>query len=366
MAPHAPLPKTYVLSSHYISLARCAQDYRRMLEQLGCLATCPDEADVIFLHSTLGQAWPTLMATPGFADRYLVGYLVWEADRLAQKNLRLLPLFDAIWTPSWYSARSFVPHHERVRWLPHVIRPAKVPSPQAIAQLESVLGPPGPCELLQIGRPHDPRKAFTEAAQAAQAAAYGRPGLTLVQKVMLAETDASASPVARRQGAVVELTGHFDEDLMAALYARAHYVFSNHHSEGWGLTLSEGMAAGTPAIASNYSGNLTYMGPQSNILIDGVESEVRDLDRSESFEAPMRWHYALPGHIEQAIGRAYDMVGSPEYEAMAQQGRRIGKVYDERHVRLMMRKLLMDIADAQRAGERPRPKDLLGLQRMAL
>ena len=362
MAPHAPLPKTYVLSSHYISLAQCAQDYRRLLDQLDCLATSPDDADVIFLHGTLGQALPTLMATPGLADRYLVGYLVWEADRLAESALRLLPLFDAIWTPSWYSARSFVPHHEQVRWLPHVVRPAKVPSQQAIAQLEDVLGPPSPCELVQIGRPHDPRKAFTEGARAAQAAAYGRPGLTLIQKMMFSKTNVSPVPTARRYGSVVELTGLFNEDLMAALYARAHFVFSNHHSEGWGLTLSEGMAAGTPAIASNYSGNLTYMGPQSNILIDGVESQVRHDDRSESFEAPMRWHYALPGHIEQAMGRAYDMVGTPEYDAMARQARRIAKVYDARHVRLLMRRLLTDIAEGQRAGGRPRPKNLSALQ----
>ena len=362
MAPLVPLPKTYVLQSSYISMARCADDYRRLLHQLGCLAPCIDEAEVILLHGPFAYVEQLLQMAPGLADRYVVGYLVWETDRLPESALSMLPQLDAIWTPSWYSARSFVPHHGQVRWLPHVVRPAAKPSEQAIEHLNALLGPTGRCELVQIGRCADPRKAFVAAAQAVQAAAHGRPGLTLIQKVMEAPHAKAALPQAQVKGAVVELTGLFDDDLMAALYHRAHFVLSPHHSEGWGLTLSEGMAAGVPAIASHYSGNLAFMGPTSAILIDGVESEVRPADYFGAFRAPMRWHYALPGHIEQAVGRAYDMVGTPEYDAMASEARRIGKIYDDRHVRLLMRGLLTEIARQKGAGAQPRHKDRYILQ----
>jgi glycosyltransferase involved in cell wall biosynthesis len=53
----------------------------------------------------------------------------------------------------------------------------------------------------------------------------------------------------------------------ALVEGAAAYV-SLHRSEGLGLTLAEAMAAGTPCIATNWSGNLDFMTPDNSWLID--------------------------------------------------------------------------------------------------
>jgi glycosyltransferase involved in cell wall biosynthesis len=56
-------------------------------------------------------------------------------------------------------------------------------------------------------------------------------------------------------------------DARDALVARADVVVSLHRSEGFGLTLAEAMLAGKPVIATNWSGNLDFMTPDTSALI---------------------------------------------------------------------------------------------------
>lgn len=344
MAPTSPLPKTHILGSDYVSMSRCAHDYRQILEGLGCYEPSLEAADVVMVHASFGQVADMLRGMPGLAAKYLVGYLVWEADRLPPAAVPLTQYFDEVWTPTWFSAKSLLPAAQFIRWLPHVVRPQLTPSQQTQADLEALLGAPGRCAMLQIGRGTDARKNFEETAQAFEAACIGRPGLTLVQKhAESSNPDKSAAPTCRRIGNVLHVHGSLSNQAIAGLYARSHFVLSPHHGEGWGLTLSEGMAAGVPGIASNYSGNLAFMTARNSILIDGYEAPVRDADKNQNFSAPMRWHYSFPGHIEAAVARAYEMVGTAAYDAMATQAKRIRRVYDMRHIRVLLRSYLKDI-----------------------
>jgi glycosyltransferase involved in cell wall biosynthesis len=64
------------------------------------------------------------------------------------------------------------------------------------------------------------------------------------------------------------LTGYLDRPAMDDLIDHAGVVVSLHRAEGFGYTPAEGMAIATPAIATNYSGNLEYMTPDNGVLID--------------------------------------------------------------------------------------------------
>lgn len=328
-----------------------------MLVRLGCFVPTLEEAQVVIIHASLGQTSDVLRAMPGLANKYLVGYLVWEADRLPPQAAPIVRYMDEVWTPTWYSAKSFVPWARVTRWLPHVVRRPLTPSQEAIGELHQLLGEPSRCAMVQIGQTTDPRKNLRETAQAFEAACVGRPGLTLVQKLdVKPDAPKPSSFTCARVGNVIQLRGFLSEDGMAALYARSAYVLSPHHGEGWGLTLSEGMARGTVPVASNYSGNLAFMAPSNSILIDGYEAEIRPADHSSNFKTPMRWHYSYPGHIEAAIGRAYDLIGTDAYAAMAAEGRRISRVYHKRRIQLMMRAYLQAIAASGALSSERRPK----------
>ena len=49
---------------------------------------------------------------------------------------------------------------------------------------------------------------------------------------------------------------------------------SLHRSEGFGLPLAEAMLLGKPVIATNYSGNLSFMTPENSWLVDYELKEI--------------------------------------------------------------------------------------------
>jgi glycosyltransferase involved in cell wall biosynthesis len=60
----------------------------------------------------------------------------------------------------------------------------------------------------------------------------------------------------------------------AALLARADCYVSLHRSEGFGLTLAESMALGTPVVATGYSGNTDFTTPQNSYVVDWSPTRV--------------------------------------------------------------------------------------------
>src|SRR3546814_15393565 len=69
----------------------------------------------------------------------------------------------------------------------------------------------------------------------------------------------------------VELRGRVPDEELVELYQRAWVVASASSSEGWGMSLTEAAACGTPAVATNIAGHL-----------DAVEHERTGLPASRS------------------------------------------------------------------------------------
>jgi glycosyltransferase involved in cell wall biosynthesis len=70
----------------------------------------------------------------------------------------------------------------------------------------------------------------------------------------------------------VQLPGRVGEDELLSLYRRAWVVASSSQREGWGMTLTEAAACGTPAVATNIAGHAdAVLDGESGLLVDDVE-----------------------------------------------------------------------------------------------
>jgi glycosyltransferase involved in cell wall biosynthesis len=78
----------------------------------------------------------------------------------------------------------------------------------------------------------------------------------------------------------VQLPGHVGEDELLSWYRRAWVVASSSQREGWGMTLTEAAACGTPAVATNIAGHAdAVLDGESGLLVDDPEGLAPALTR---------------------------------------------------------------------------------------
>lgn len=74
----------------------------------------------------------------------------------------------------------------------------------------------------------------------------------------------------------IRLPGHLTDEALVDLYRRAWLLASASAREGWGMTLTEAAACGTPAVATRIAGHLDAVAEgRSGLLADGAD-ELRD------------------------------------------------------------------------------------------
>lgn len=103
---------------------------------------------------------------------------------------------------------------------------------------------------------------------------------------------------------------------IAALIAKADCYVSLHRSEGFGLTLADSMALGTPVIATGYSGNTDFMNERNSYLVDwtrtlvGTDSDIYPPEGSwaepdvDHAAALMRHVWEHPSEAREKAARA--------------------------------------------------------------
>jgi glycosyltransferase involved in cell wall biosynthesis len=78
----------------------------------------------------------------------------------------------------------------------------------------------------------------------------------------------------------ISLPGRIGDAELVALYRRSWAVVSAAAREGWGMTLTEAAACGTPAVATRIAGHLDAIADgRSGLLVDNREEFVDALDR---------------------------------------------------------------------------------------
>jgi glycosyltransferase involved in cell wall biosynthesis len=70
----------------------------------------------------------------------------------------------------------------------------------------------------------------------------------------------------------LQLPGRVSEDELLSFYRRAWVVASSSQREGWGMTLTEAAACGTPSVATNIAGHAdAVLDGESGLLVDDVD-----------------------------------------------------------------------------------------------
>jgi glycosyltransferase involved in cell wall biosynthesis len=78
----------------------------------------------------------------------------------------------------------------------------------------------------------------------------------------------------------IRLPGRISDEAVVDLYRRAWVLASVSAREGWGMSITEAAACGTPAVATRIAGHLdAVQDGRSGILVGGRDELVRALDR---------------------------------------------------------------------------------------
>lgn len=114
----------------------------------------------------------------------------------------------------------------------------------------------------------------------------------------------------------IHLPGRVGDDELVNWYRRAWVVASSSQREGWGMTLTEAAACGTPAVATNIAGHAdAVVDGKSGLLVDGVGELSRALGRVLGDEV-LRTRLSK-GALERARWFTWDATARRALEALA-------------------------------------------------
>ena len=123
-----------------------------------------------------------------------------------------------------------------------------------------------------------------------------------------------------RHGATAWLTlpGRLSDEELVSLYQRAWLVGSTSVREGWGMTLTEAAACGTPAVATRITGHDgAVLDGESGLLVDGVEEFAAAAD-SVITDAMLRRRLGQ-GALRNAARLSWGVTAADTLEVLAQE-----------------------------------------------
>jgi glycosyltransferase involved in cell wall biosynthesis len=223
-------------------------------------AHCPQ---IVFLHHVHAEMWkmvlPGGMAECGYAIEHRLAPPVYRRSRIV--------------TLSTSSKREIIERlripADRITVSPPGVEPQFSPAGErSVSPLVVAVG-----RLVPVKRFHLLIEALVRMKSA-------HPGLEAVIAGEGYERPALEALIHRADaGSWISLPGFLPEQELIDLYRRAWLVASTSLREGWGMTVTEAGACGTPSVASRISGHQdAVIDGRSGILVGGADDLVRGLD----------------------------------------------------------------------------------------
>jgi glycosyltransferase involved in cell wall biosynthesis len=121
--------------------------------------------------------------------------------------------------------------------------------------------------------------------------------------------------------AFVRFDGHVSDDDLVERYRSAWLVASASSDEGWGMTITEAAACGTPAVATRIAGHVDVIDADvSGLLADGPDHLERAIERV--LTDPERRERLGEAARQRAAGLSWDRTALGVLESVAEQCRR--------------------------------------------
>ena len=317
---------------NYQSHRRVAEIYKQMLSRRYTPAESIESADVVVLHLEPHNYASIYDRFPGLRSKYVISYCVWEASELPDTYQRSLALVQEVWTASKYCVDVIKQHHQNVFRVPHTME-RELHSHQIEDEIvrRLICYDPQNYYFLSIGRTLGSRKNLTGLVKLFETTASSMPRARLVIKG-LPKDPILQSPDKR----VLYLPLGLSESQINALYKAADVYVSAHHSEGWGLTLSDAMLFSKPVVGTGYSGNLEFMNESNSFPVRFSENYIREEELFGLFTPQMKWADPDMDHLRDLILSLYNGTLRKEAAHKAQQAIEDSKMFSTDAVRELL------------------------------
>lgn len=287
----------YYELSPYQSHRRVGNVYRDSLGQQHRLVNKVEDAAVVILHlepHNYGKIYETY---PCLATKYVIAYCVWEASHLPNTYVASIKMVQEVWTCSEYCLDIFAREHRKVTYIPHVIERSTGCTENDMSTVRQLIGyDPTLMYFLCITKLWDKRKNTKCLSRVFETLSAELPNARLIIK-----SSGDYIPPENAPSNIIYVSKHITEGQLNALFRLSDAYVSAHHSEGWGLSMSDAMLFGIPVIATAYSGNLEFMNEANSFLVKAQETHIAESDCFGKFDHTMRWAEPDREELRKAI-----------------------------------------------------------------
>jgi glycosyltransferase involved in cell wall biosynthesis len=234
---------------------------------------------------------------PLLKSKYVISYSVWETTELPESYKRSLSYVQEVWTASRYCHSSFSKCHDRVIYIPHVIERGVGYSDDDRRYIEQIVGyEKNTFYFLSVTKVSDPRKNVRALVDAFMAARR-----KMNRAVLIIKSYHGDPPKYAHQPGIVYLDRPLTDGQLNALYQLSDVYVSAHHSEGWGMSISDAMVFNKPVIATGYSGNMDFMNEDNSFPLACKEDYISPEDTNGRFKSYMKWGFHDQADLESKM-----------------------------------------------------------------
>ncbi|MDZ7839255.1 MAG: hypothetical protein U5R46_00310 [Gammaproteobacteria bacterium] len=284
------------------------------MEDLYAAFRAPVDYDTVVVHLT-PEHWPAARE----AGRRMVGYSVWETDRLPLHWPPLLAGYDLILTPSAFSRDVFAPHTGApVVVIPHLPRTDWPDSDDdSLAAFRRRFGIGETDFLFYTVNTWILRKAMWLTLQAFLLAFSEDERVALLVKTNPhGELEGKGWGPSRRlfdrimanypdSARVVFVPDELSHEDIGLLHLAGDAYLSLTHSEGFGMGAYDAATAGTPVIMTGWSGQLDFLPPEHGCLVDYELRRVKE-HLGNHIHQEQYWAHADLDHAIEWMRQLYE------------------------------------------------------------